>query len=72
MARRYRAISLGLRVLGLASFLMLGVQTTTELFIAPTATGERMSVYTIIAWQMLSAAALLTWRSAENALPQAL
>jgi hypothetical protein len=51
---------------------MLGVQTTTELFIAPTATWERMSVYTIIAWQMLSAAALLTWRSAENALPQAL
>jgi hypothetical protein len=31
-----------------------------------------MSVYTIIAWQMLSAVALLTSRSAENALPQAL
>jgi hypothetical protein len=61
-----------LGVLGLASFLMLGVQTTTELSIAPTATWERMSVYTIIAWQMLSAAALLTSRSTENALPQAL
>ena len=71
-AHWYHAVSLGLGVLGLASFLMLGVQTTTELFIAPTATWERMSVYTIIAWQMLSAAALLTSRSAENALPQTL
>ena len=71
-ARWYHDVSLGLGVLGLASFLMLGVQTTTELLIAPTATWERMSVYTIIAWQMLSAAALLTSRSAENALPQTL
>ena len=71
-ARWYHAVSLGLGVLGLASFLMLGVQTTTELFIAPTAMWERMSVDTIIAWQMLSAVALLTSRSAENALPQAL
>src|SRR6476659_2573131 len=71
-ARWYHAVSLGLGVLGLASFLMLGVQTTTELVIAPTATWERMSVYTIIAWQMLSAAALLKSRSTENALPQAL
>ena len=70
-ARWYHAVSVGLGVLGLASFLMLGVQTTTELFIAPTATWERVSVYTIIAWQMLSAAALLTSRSPENALPQA-
>jgi hypothetical membrane protein len=71
-ARWYHAVSLGLGVLGLASFLMLGVQTTTELFIAPTATWERISVYTIIAWQMLSAAPLLRWRSTESALPQAL
>ena len=70
-ARWYDVLSLGLGVLGLASFLMLGIQTTTGLSIAPTATWERLSVYTIIAWQMLSAAALLTSRSAETALPQA-
>ena len=71
-ARRYHAVSVGLGVLGLASLLMLGVQTTTELFIAPTAAWERMSVYTIIAWQMLSATTLRTLQSTEKALSQTL
>jgi hypothetical protein len=60
LGRSYRIASVGLAALGLLSFLLLALSSTTSLtLVLPSAVWERTSVYTIIAWQMLSAFRLL-------------
>jgi hypothetical membrane protein len=55
--RSYRTLSVGLGALGLVAFATLAAQTLgTTVIVAPDAVLERVSVYTIIAWQLFSAA----------------
>lgn len=62
-SRYYRATSIALGVLGLASFGLLAIaSTTTSVVVLPAAVWERTSVYTIIGWQVLSAAVLMSRR----------
>jgi hypothetical membrane protein len=57
--RGYGAASIGLAVVGLASFALLAVASTTSVGVGlPDAVLERTSVYTIIVWQMLAAVPL--------------
>ena len=57
----YRGVSAGLAVLGLLSFTMLVIDSNIEARnIQLAGLWERCSVYTIIAWQMLTAAFLLS------------
>jgi hypothetical membrane protein len=59
--RWYRTVSVGLGVPGLLSFVVLVLDMTIKAIrVPPPAVWERASVYTIIAWQLLSAAYLLT------------
>jgi hypothetical membrane protein len=62
----YRAASRGLAALGLTAFAALAAQTVAHTEIAPNAVLERVSVYTIIAWQVLSAIQLLRTRGART------
>ena len=60
-SRSYRWASCALAVLGLFSFTVLAVAAVTSTAVLlPSAVWERASVYTIIGWQVLSAAVLLT------------
>lgn len=62
-ARLYRVASVALGALGLVSFGLLAVASTTAAtIVAPNAVWERTSVYTIIGWQVLSAVVLLSRR----------
>lgn len=64
--RYYRAVSFGLATLGLLSFVALAVGSITSTTSGlPNAVWERTCVYTIIAWQVLSAVALLARRPAD-------
>lgn len=64
--RWYRTVSVGFGVLGLLSFVVLVLDMTiTAIRVLPLAVWERASVYTIIAWQLCSAAYLLT-RDAQS------
>ena len=57
----YRGVSAGLAVLGLLSFIFLVIESKlAAINILPPAVWERCSVYSIIAWQMFTAAYLLT------------
>jgi hypothetical protein len=57
----YRGVSAGLAVLGLLSFMMHVIESKiAAIYIVPPAVWERCSVYSIIAWQMFTAAYLLT------------
>lgn len=57
----YRGVSAGLAVLGLLSFMMLVIESNIAARnIQLAGLWERCSVYTIIAWQMLTAACLLS------------
>ncbi len=56
--RIYSVVSLTIAAGGLLSFVLLAVASTTSLDV-PGAVCERTSVYTIIAWQVLSAVELL-------------
>lgn len=58
--RWYRAASYGLAALGLTSFALLAMTTTSVSVGLPGAVLERTSVYTIIGWQLLSAGLLLS------------
>jgi hypothetical membrane protein len=59
-SRYYRAASIGLATLGLLSFVLLAIASTTSVTtVLPGAVWERTSVYTIIAWQVLSSLQLL-------------
>ena len=59
--RWYRTVSVGFGVLGLLSFVVLVLDMTIKAIrVLPPAVWERASVYTIIAWQLVSAAYLLT------------
>ena len=61
-SRWYRAASCGLAALGLVSLLMLVVgSTTAEIAVLPQGIWERGSVYSIIGWQIFTAAYLLRW-----------
>lgn len=61
--RSYRAASVALAALGLGSFGLLAIaSTTSSTVVLPAAVWERTSVYTIIGWQVLSAVVLLTRR----------
>jgi hypothetical membrane protein len=51
----YRTVSVALATLGLAAFAALAVQPMADTAFAPNAVLERISVYTIIAWQLFSA-----------------
>ncbi|BBZ26098.1 hypothetical protein MMAD_03930 [Mycolicibacterium madagascariense] len=64
--RRSRRTSIVLAATGLTSFALLAVASTTSTTVLlPAATWERGSVYTIIAWQSLTAVYLLTgWAGA--------
>ena len=56
----YRAASIGLAVVGLLSFIMLVVDSSTAaISVLPVGVWERGSVYSIIAWQMFTAGYLL-------------
>jgi hypothetical membrane protein len=56
----YRAASIGLATLGLLSFILLAVASATSVTtVLPGAVLERTSVYTIIAWQVLTSLRLL-------------
>ena len=60
-ARPYRLMSRALAGTGLLSFAALTVAAVTSTTVLlPSAVWERTSVYTIIGWQMVSAAVLLT------------
>jgi hypothetical membrane protein len=63
--RWYRTVSVGLAALGLAAFAALAVQTVADTAIVPNAVLERVSVYTIIGWQVLSAIQLWRTRGAK-------
>lgn len=57
----YRGVSAGLGVVGLLSFILLVIESKiAAIDIVPPAVWERCSVYSIIAWQMFTAAYLLT------------
>lgn len=57
----YRGVSVGLAVLGLLSFMLLVIGSKiAAINVLPPAVWERCSVYSIIAWQMFTAAYLLT------------
>lgn len=57
----YFHVSMYIAALGLLSFVLLAVVSTTSLrTVVPGAVLERTSVYTIIAWQVLSAVTLVT------------
>ncbi|MDT5149710.1 MAG: hypothetical protein QOI01_1443 [Mycobacterium sp.] len=59
-SRYYRAASIGLATLGLLSFVLLAIASTTSVTtVLPGGVWERTSVYTIIAWQVLSSLQLL-------------
>lgn len=59
-AQWYRAASVGLAVLGLLNFLMFVIDSATaSMSILPGGVWERSSVYSIIVWQMFTAAYLL-------------
>lgn len=68
-SRWYRTASRALAALGLAAFAGLAVQTVAGTAIAPNAVLERVSVYTIIGWQVLSAIQLLRTRGARSTPP---
>jgi hypothetical membrane protein len=62
-SRYYRVASIGLAALGLLSFALLAVASVGAVTVGlPNAVWERASVYTIIAWQLLSAGQLLIRR----------
>jgi hypothetical membrane protein len=54
----YRRVSIGVAALGLVSFMMFVIELKAEVRVLPPAVWERCSVYSIIAWQMLTAAVL--------------
>ena len=57
----YRGVSVGLAALGLLSFMLLVIGSKiAAINVLPPAVWERCSVYSIIAWQMFTAAHLLT------------
>lgn len=59
-AQWYRAISLGLAGLGLLSFAVLAVDSTSAtISLLPAGVSERGSVYSIIAWQVVTAVCLV-------------
>jgi hypothetical membrane protein len=58
----YPRVSAGLGVLGLLSFVLLVIGSNVAAIILPPAVWERCSVYSIITWQMFTAAYLLTYR----------
>lgn len=59
--RWYRLVSKALAALGFSSVAMLMVNSaTTKTVLLPDGAWERASVYTIIAWQLLTAACLMT------------
>jgi uncharacterized protein DUF998 len=61
--RRYRVVSRALAALGLTSFVLLATASTTGAGVGlPPAVWERTSVYTIIAWQVISSLRLLARR----------
>jgi hypothetical membrane protein len=68
-AQWYRTASRGLATLGLTAFAALAVQTVAGTAIAPNAVLERISVYTIIAWQVTSAIQLWRTRGARTTPP---
>jgi hypothetical membrane protein len=57
--RWYRAISVGLAVLGLLSFVLLAIDAIFSTTLLPGPALERTSVYTIIGWQVLTAVRLI-------------
>jgi hypothetical membrane protein len=65
----YRTASVSLAALGLTAFAALAVQTVAGNEIVPNAVLERVSVYTIIAWQVLSAVQVWPTRGARTTLP---
>jgi hypothetical membrane protein len=65
----YRTASRVLAALGLTAFVALAVQTVAGTSIAPNAVLERVSVYTIIVWQVLSAIQLWRTRGARTTPP---
>ena len=61
-SRWYRAASCGLAAFGLMSLAMVVVgSTTTAIIVLPHGVWERGSVYSIIGWQIFTAAYLLRW-----------
>jgi hypothetical membrane protein len=59
----YRKVSIGLGGFGLVSFTMFAIEsTTTAVHLLPPAVWERCSVYPITAWQIFTAAWLLSRR----------
>jgi hypothetical membrane protein len=63
----YRRVSAGLGVLGLLSFVSLVIGAKiAAVNILPPAVWERCSVYSIITWQMMTAAYLLTHHAARQ------
>ncbi len=62
----YRTVSVGLATAGLAAFAALAVQTAADTAIVPNAVLERVSVYTIIVWQVISAIQLWRTRGART------
>jgi hypothetical protein len=60
--RCYRAISRGLAVLGLVSFVLLAIDAIFSTTLLPGPALERISVYTIIGWQVLTAFRLIALR----------
>jgi hypothetical membrane protein len=68
-AKWYRTASRSLAVVGLTAFMALAVQTVAGTSIAPNAVLERVSVYTITVWQVLSAIQLWRTRGARTTPP---
>jgi hypothetical membrane protein len=62
--RCYRAISVGLAALGLLSFVLLAIDALMAGGLLPGPVLERISVYTIIGWQVLTAFRLIFPRTA--------
>ena len=63
LPRAHRIASILLAALGLSSFVLLAIASTTSTSIlVPDAVWERASVYTIITWQVATAVLLLTRR----------
>jgi hypothetical membrane protein len=60
--RGYRAISVGLAALGLLSFALLAIDAIFSTTLLPGPVLERISVYTIIGWQVLTALRLIALR----------
>lgn len=61
--RMYRIVSIGLGVVGLMCLVMLTVDSSTTAFdILADGVWERASVYTVIAWEILTGATLLAGR----------